>query len=145
MNNAKQILPLVSSQTCVWKIPWDFGLSSEKMDLLFAAAWICYWNQLAGSNNRARTWESEAVGPGSGSGTLCSLGKHAASFVPWLPHLSAGAKEISQAPKLPAVMNRELPQQLGRMGFHKHVLHPLLRPLPQVPKVPRFLKPPVGT
>lgn len=47
MNNEKQILSLVKSQTCVLKIKWFFGLSSEKMDLIFAICWIYYWNQLA--------------------------------------------------------------------------------------------------
>lgn len=47
MNNEKQILSLVKSQTCVLKIKCFFGLSSKKMDLIFATAWIYYWNQLA--------------------------------------------------------------------------------------------------
>jgi len=47
MNNEKQILPLVKSQTCVLRIKCFFGLSGEKMDLIFATAWIYYWNQLA--------------------------------------------------------------------------------------------------
>lgn len=46
-NNEKQILSLVKSQTYVLKIKCFFGLSSEKMDLIFATAWIYYWNQLA--------------------------------------------------------------------------------------------------
>lgn len=43
MNNEKQILSLVKSQTYVLKIKCFFGLSSEKMDLIFATAWIYYW------------------------------------------------------------------------------------------------------
>lgn len=51
---------------------------------------------------RARIQESEVVGSASGLGTstLCSLGKHAASFVPWLSHLQSGAEEIIQPHKL---------------------------------------------
>lgn len=96
MNNGKQIPSLVKSQTCVLKIKCFFGLSSEKngldlcnsLDLLLEPVG-CAIEERNFLVIRARSWESGAVGSVSGlsTGTLCSLGKHAASFVPWLSHL----------------------------------------------------------